>query len=233
MAQGLEIYNDNNSLLLSSDTIPILYQQKVVSRVTSNVNSKVLLSKKDGVLSVYYFDCKNDVNRISDYGVFSPFGAGDNYYILPDKMGASEHIDVEEYQFKAQIKYSCNAGLQLFNASGVEVYNSNHVPLTIVDKVSIDVSNSWYPMSTKSWGKIYTGRTKLGFLFTNIPAGITKSKTYSGVYAYDYRPYCDNEGFISISYTPTIWTYSYSSAEIPIDRSLRLEFFVVDLSGLY
>lgn len=233
MAQGLEIYNDTNSLLLSSDTVPILYQQKVVSRVTSNVNSKVLLSKKDGILSAYYFDCGNDVNRISDYGVFSPFGAGDNYFILPDKMGASEYVDVEEYQFKAQIKYPCNAGLQLFDANGTEVYNSNHVPLTIVDKVSIDVSNSWYPKSVQFWSNIYTGRTKLGFLFTNIPAGITKSSTYSGVYAYDYRPYSDNEGYISITYTPTIWTYSYSKAEIPIDRSLRLEFFVVDLSDLY
>lgn len=233
MAQGLEIYNDTNSLLLSSDTVPILYQQKVVSRVTSNVNSKVLLSKKDGILSAYYFDCGNDVNRISDYGVFSPFGAGDNYFILPDKMGASEYVDVEEYQFKAQIKYPCNAGLQLFDANGTEVYNSNHVPLTIVDKVSIDVSNSWYPKSVQFWSNIYTGRTKLGFLFTNIPAGITKSSTYSGVYAYDYRPYSDNEGYISITYTPTIWTYSYSNANIPIDRSLRLEFFVVDLSDLY
>ena len=233
MVQGLEIYNDTNSLLLSSDTVPILFQQKIVSKLTNNINSKIMLSKKDGILSVYYFNCNNDVSRISDYGVFSPLGAGDNYYILPDKMGASEYIDVEEYQFKAQIKHPCNAGLQIFNASGLEVYNSNHVPLTIVDKVSIDVSKSWYPMSTKIWSNSYPNRTKLGFLFTNIPAGITKSKTYSGVYAYDYRPYCDNKGYISLAYSPTIWTYSYSSAEIPIDTSLRLEFFVIDLSNIY
>lgn len=229
MAAGLQIFNDNKSLLLSSDAVPIVYQQKIISKLTTNVASSIPLSK-NGMLSAYYFNSGGDSGRIKEYGVFAPFGASNNFFILPDKMTATG-IMVEEYQFKASLKNTANHGLQLFDATGKEIYNSNNIPISILDKVSINVADSWNPLSVKSWSAYYTGK-KVGFLFTNIPMGITKSNSMPQIWAYDYRPYTDDTGMAMLLYTPTVWSYSYSSASIPIDYSLRLEFFIVDVSML-
>lgn len=230
MTAGLQIFNDNKSLLLSSDTVPIVFQQKVVNKLTTNTSSKIPLSKNNDILSVYYFDSGGDNSRMKEYGIFAPFGAGNNFFILPDKMTAAG-ITVEEYQFKASLKNTANHGLQLFDGAGREIYNSNNIPISIIDKVSINVSNSWTPKTVKTWSGFYPNK-KVGFLFTNVPMGITKSSSMAEIWAYDYRPYTDNTGMAILTYTPTVWSYSYSSASIPIDYSLRLEFFIIDVSML-
>lgn len=237
MAVGLEIFNDANSVLLSTDVTPLCFHSKKSHTLTRDIKSIIPLHAEDSYLSVFRVNL-SDGGRILDYGIFSPMGK-DGYYFLPDRLKNNQSIIIDEYKFKLGLNQTANNGLQLFDANGKEVYNSNNKPINILGHNSVNISDCWLKNERGQFTGQYTNKTlfgsypgkKVGILFTNIPTGIIKFSHQSSVYAYDIRMVMGDD-FIILMYLVQQWTASFSSVHIPIDESVRLEYFIVDLTGL-
>lgn len=236
MASGMEFFNDGNSVILSTEVTPVCLHQKINHTLTPSLSSAIPLHTEDGYLSVFYVD--NPASSFMDYGFFSPAGVDGRYYILPDRLPSGQTIAVEEYKFKLGLSNSANQGLQLFDSNGVETYNSNNLPLNILGHYSINVSDCWLKNSNGQFTGQYTNEfvqgywagKKIGILFTNMPTGIIKFSHQNGVYAYDIRV-AMNDGVLTLMYWVTQWLVSFSSQSIPIDESVKLEFFIVDITN--
>lgn len=236
MPSGLEFFNDGNSVILSTDVTPVCLHQKINHTLTSNLSSAIPLHVEDGYLSVFYID--NAPSNFYDYGFFAPAGTDGRYYILPDRTLGTKTIAVEEYKFKLGLSKQAEAGLQLFDTNGNETYNSNNLPISILGHYSINVSDCWIKDNNGQFTGQYTNKfmsnswmgKKIGILFTNMPTGIIKFSTQRGVYAYDIRVSMQN-GYLVVMYWVGLWLQSFSSASIPIDESVKLEFFIVDVTG--
>lgn len=238
MPSGLEFFNDNNSVILSTDVTPLCFHSKTTHTLTPNIQSSIQLHKDDGYLSAFKVHLA-DGARILDYGIFSPMGADGHYYFLADRLQSGQSIAIDEYKFKLGLSQTANLGLQLFDAQGNEVYNSNNKPINILGYGSVNVSDCWLKNDQGQFTGQYTYRAlygsypgkKVGILFTNIPTGIIKFSHQSAVYAYDFRMVMDDES-IMLMYWVQQWTVSFSNVHIPIDESVRLEYFILDLTDL-
>ena len=237
MSNGFEFFNDDNSVILSTDVTPVCLHQKINHTLTPSLSSAIPLHVDDGFLSVFYVD--NQPSNFYDYGIFSPAGTDGRYYILPDRLGAGQTIAVEEYKFKLGLSKPATTGLQLFDSNGNETYNINNQLINILGRYSIKISDCWLKNSNGQFTGQYTNKfvsdswsgKKIGILFTNMPTGIIKFSHQVGVYAYDVRVSMQN-GILTLMYWVGVWLQSFSSAHIPVDESVRLEFFIVDLTGL-
>ena len=237
MPSGLEFFNDNNSVILSTDTTPLCFHSKTTHKLTTNAASAIPLNKEDGYLSAFKVHLA-DGGRIMDYGFFSPMGTN-GYHFLPDRLQSGQSILIDEYKFKLGLSQTTNKGLQLFDAQGNEVYNSSNKPINILGHNSINVSDCWLKNNQGQFTGQYTNKflygdypgKKVGILFTNIPTGIIKFSHQAAVYAYDFRMVMGDD-FIILMYWVQQWTISFSNVHIPVDESVRLEYFIVDLTGL-
>lgn len=237
MPSGLEFFNDNNSVILSADVTPLCFHSKTSHSLTKDVKSSIPLHVEDGYLSVFKVHLA-DGSRIMDYGIFSPMGTS-GYYFLADRLQNGQSIVIDEYKFKLGLSQTTNKGLQLFDAQGNEVYNSSNKPINILGHNSINVSDCWLKNNQGQYTGQYTNKIlygtfsgkKVGILFTNIPTGIIKFSHQSAVYNYDFRMVMEDD-WITLMYWVQQWTVSFSNVHIPIDESVRLEYFIVDLTGL-
>lgn len=236
MASGMEFFNDGNSVILSTEVTPVCLHQKINHILTPSVSSAIPLHTDDGYLSVFYVD--NPASTFMDYGFFSPAGADGRYYILPDRLPTGQTIAVEEYKFKLGLSNPANQGLQLFDSNGGETYNSNNLPLNILGHYSINITDCWLKNSNGQFTGQYTNKfvsdvwlgKKIGILFTNMPTGIIKFSHQAGVYAYDIRVSMV-DGVLTLMYWVIQWLVSFSSQSIPVDESVKLEFFIVDITN--
>ncbi|WP_372810046.1 hypothetical protein [Pseudoalteromonas nigrifaciens] len=236
MPSGLEFFNDDNSVILSTEVTPVCLHEQIDHTLTTSLSSSIPLHEDDGYLSVFYID--NPPENFYDYGFFSPAGTDGRYYILPDNLSSGETIAIKEYKFKLGLSKSANQGLQLFNANGDETYNSNNLPINILERYSIKVSDCWLKNSSGQFTGQYTNKfvsgawsgKKIGILFTNMPTGIIKFSNSANVYAYDIRASM-KDGTLVLMYWVDVWLQSFSSVSIPIDESVRLDFFIVDLTN--
>lgn len=235
MPSGLEFFNNNNSVILSTDVTPLCFHSKTSHTLTKDIKSSIPLHKDDGYLSVF----KTHLDAlIMDYGVFSPMGTT-GYYFLADRLQNGKSIIIDEYKFKLGLNQTTNTGLQLFDAHGNEVYNSSNKPINILERNSVNISDCWLKNANGQFTGQYTNKflyghypgKKVGILFTNIPTGLIKFPHQPGVYAYDVRMIMGDE-FITLMYWVQQWTVSFSNVHIPVDESVRLEYFIVDLTGL-
>ncbi|OPH36516.1 hypothetical protein [Moraxella lacunata] len=228
--QGIHIINDAQSVQISTETIPMVYQYKTVHNLKNT--QLVNLQKNDGSISVFLPKVSGD-GSLWRHGIFPPFG-GVTCILRDDNRVQNGDLIIEEYIFKPQVVASTNVGLQIFDHNGTELFNSDSRLLSLIKKYEIDPSTSWYTESGRPEYQ-YTIDTasahKIGFLFTNLPAGITKSPSMSQIYAYDYRFWSD-DGIMMFAVGPQVWSWSFSNAHIPIDRSLRTEFFTVNLDNI-
>lgn len=222
MTAGIHILNDKQSVQISHETIPMVYHEKI-SHNLKNI-SGIPLKSDNGTISV--FRPLATFDRVAEYGIYHPFGIT---AILPDRIKSD--LWIEQYIFKPQIKQSSRVGMQIFDENGGEIFNSDSLLLSIIDKVTLDPSQSWADLNFHFWTNYYANTTKFGFLFTNLPSGLSKSNSMPNIWAYDYRFVADNH-LATFAFKPSTMTYSFSSAEIPLDYSLRTEFFIVDLSNL-
>jgi len=233
MPSGLEFFNDTQSVILSTEVKPVCLHEKINHTLTRN--NAIPLHVDDGFLSVFYV--ANPPENFYDYGYFSPAGSDGQYYILPDQLGSGETIPVEEYKFKLGISNAASTGLQLFDSQGIETYNSNNKPINILAKYSINVSDCWLKDSNGEFTGQYTNKfvnaswpnKKIGILFTNMPTGIIKFSYQRGVYAYDIR-ISMTDGYLTIMYWVQEFLTSFSSASFPVDESIKLELFVIDIT---
>ena len=237
MPSGIEFFNDNNSVILSTDVTPLCFHSKTSHTLTKDIKSSIPLHVEDGYLSAFKVHLA-DSSRILDYGMFSPMGTN-GYYFLADKLQNGQSIIIDEYKFKLGLSKTTNKGLQLFDAHGNEVYNSSNKPINILGRNSVNISDCWLKDANGQFTGQYTNKfllesypdRKIGILFTNIPTGLIKFSHQAGVHAYDVRMVMDND-FMILMYWVQQWTVSFSSVHIPVDESLRLEYFIVDLTGL-
>jgi len=233
MPSGLEFFNDTHSVILSTEVEPLCLHEKINHSLTRD--NAIPLHVDDGFLSVFHV--ANPPENFYDYGYWSPAGSDGKYYILPDELGSGETIPIEEYKFKLGISNTANSGLQLFNSQGVETYNSNNRPINILARYSINVSDCWLKNSSGQFTGQYTKKfvngswsgKKIGILFTNMPSGIIKFSNSRTVYAYDTR-ISMTDGSLTLMYWVDQWLVSFSSAYLPVDESVRLEFFVIDIT---
>ena len=224
MTAGIHIINDHQSVQISSGTIPMVYQRKI--RHNLRVENMLSLRRDHGGVSVYV--PPSDTSRIMEYGIFQPFGT-DHAHILKDRIAGDLFID--EYIFEPKIQKSTNIGMQLFDENGTEIFNSDSLPLVILGRASINLADTWNNYKSYSFFSDVYQKTKLGFLFTNLPSGITKSPSMAEIWAYDYR-FFSGAGSIGLAIKPNVWSYSWSNANIPINYDLKAELFVIDLSHI-
>lgn len=234
MPSGIEFINDNGGLILSTEVTPVCLHNKTIHTLTRS--GAVPLLAEDGYISAYHI--KNPPDRIMDLGIIAPISA---FGIFPDRLPSGSSVEIEQFDFKLGIANQLNkgdAGLQLFDASGAEIYNSNNRPINILKHFSIDVSNVWIKNDkgnyTGQWTNHivtdYWPNRKIALLFTNIPSGAVKFSHSSNIYIYDTRLDMSN-GSLFVACRVVTWLQSFSNASIPVDESLRLEFFVVDVTG--
>lgn len=236
MSSGMEFFNNGNSVILSTEVTPVCLHQKINHTLTPNLSTAIPLHTEDGYLSVFYVD--NPASSFMDYGFFSPAVSDGRYYILPDRLPSGQSIAIEEYKFKLGISEPATQGLQLFDSNGVETYNSNNKLLNILGHYSANVSDCWLKNSNGQFTGQYTNKfisdywagKKIGILFTNMPTGIIKFSHQSGIYAYDIRV-AMQDGVLTLMYWVTQWLVSFSNKSIPVDESVKLEFFIVDLTN--
>ncbi|MDO5652170.1 MAG: hypothetical protein Q4G13_08590 [Moraxella sp.] len=238
MSSGIQLFNDNSSIVLATDTMPLCFHNKITHRLTKNNASIISLHKDDGYLSAYHI-VNDDGSRFMDYGLFSPFGADGSYYFIADRMAANAHVMIEEYRFKLGLKHQARMGLQLFDVNGNETYNSNNKPINILAKHSIDVSDCWLKNDNGQFTGMYRGSfathneisKKTAVLFTNIPTGLIKFSHHRAIYMYDIR-LLTTEGTFMLYVRPEWWIANFTNAHFPVDINARLEYFVVDITNL-
>lgn len=236
---GLFAANDKGNVLISSDTESLTFSHIIHHDFYQN-NVSVPLGNEDGTFSVWYRgDTTSLLYRI---GIFQAMYSSPMYVGRYQGNVQPQNTEVDQYIFTSNPTPSSGLGLQLFNANGVETYNSEKALLSIIDKVSIRVADSYdKPVKRNSdgslyidatyWSKSYTGYTKLGLLFTNAPGGVAKTSSIYQVWAYEYN-FRTAGNKIELEYRPAYFSYSQSSAVIDLDTELRLEFFVIDLSNV-
>lgn len=237
---GLLINNDANNVLISSDVTPLTYDKKILHDFTANGNLKVPVSNTDGSISVW--------NRAGTDSSIIYIGMYHDFYGSPTYMGKrrfsnGSDLQVTEYKFRPSPPASSGYGLQLFDADGNETYNSEKPLLNIIDKVNIRVADGYnkeikydqyegyYWVDRSTWSKNYPGVTKLGIMFNNVPAGISKTSSLYQIWAYFYF-FRTVGSRVELEYRPEYWSSSQSSAVIELDLELELEFFVIDLSNI-
>lgn len=236
---GLQVNNDKNNLLISSDVTPLTYK-KSISRDFKVSTELIPLSSEDGSFTVWH---RGDTSsRIQDIGIFQAFYSSPTY-ISKRIYDQSSALPITQYIFSSKPSASSGFGLQMFNSSGFETYNSEKPLLSIIDKVSINVADGYNKEVKKDsiegtlfvdrtrWAKSYVGYSKLGIMFTNVPAGISKTSSFYQIWAYFYN-FRTAGNLIEIEYRPEYWSYSQTSAVIELDLNLKFEFFVIDLSNV-
>lgn len=236
---GLLVKNDKGNVQISSDVTP-LSSSHMISRDFKVDDSLLPLANEDGTFSVWHRP--DATSRLEDIGIFQAF-YDSPIYMAKRRSDQSDILQVEKYVFTPKPAASSRAGLQMFNASGIETFNSDQPLLSIIDKVSINVvdaydkdikrdsytGNLW--MDRTFWLKDYPGYSKLGLLFTNVPGGIAKTKDFYQIWAYFYN-FRTAGSLVEFAYRAEYWSWSGSSAVIELDLDLKLEFFVVDLSNV-
>lgn len=236
---GLLVENSNRNVQISSDVTPLTYSHKIEHDFKAN-NTLVPMGNENESFSVWHRG--DGVSRIQDIGLFqasynSPISIGKRRY------DQSAVLQVSEYVFDTRPAVSSGLGLQLFNALGVETYNSEKPLLSIIDSVSIHVADGYnkevkrdsttgelYVDRTR-WAKTYAGYTKLGILFKNVPGGISKTSSFYQIWAYFYN-FRTSGNLVELEYRPEYWSSSQTSQVIELDQNLKLEFFVIDLSNV-
>lgn len=236
---GLLVENSNRNVQISSDVTPLTYSHKIEHDFKVN-NVLVPMGNENESFSVWHRG--DSVSRIHDIGLFQAF------YNSPISIGKRRYdqsaiLQVSEYVFDTRPAVSSRLGLQLFNASGVETYNSEKPLLSIIDSVSIHVADGYnkevkrdsttgelYVDRTR-WAKTYAGYTKLGILFKNVPGGISKTSNIYQIWAYFYN-FRTAGNVVELEYRPEYWSSSQTSQVIELDQNLKLEFFVIDLSNV-
>lgn len=240
---GLMVENDKGNLLISSDTIPLTYSNTIVydfGYLSEYFKGEIPIGSEDGNFSVWHrsHPVGDELHRI---GIYPPDFSGSMYLGRLWDNNRLYHR-VEQHIFKAQPPPSSGVGLQLFDADGVEVYNSEKPILSVIDKVSLRVADSYNAELKRNfdgdlyfeptlWSKKYAGYSKLGLLFTSVPAGISKTSSIYQVWAYNYN-FMTIGDTVSLRYRPAYFFWSGSSAVIELDLELRLEFLVIDLSNV-
>lgn len=237
MAYGLQSVNDSDNVLLSSEVTPVCLHSKTSKSLTTNFNTAIPVHPGDGYLTAFHV--VNDSAQFYDFGVFSPFGTMGKYYILGDgnRMAASKTINVDIYKYKLGIVNNATTGMRLFNASGVETYNTNNKPINILSQVSIDISDCWIKDASGNYTGQYTNKIiqgnwygkKIAILFTTMPSGFIKFSNSRSVYTYDIR-FNMTDGILTMVYWVGNWTTSFSSAHHPPDPSVKLKFFIIDVT---
>ena len=236
---GLLVENIKRNVQISSDVTPLTYSHKIEHDFKVN-NALVPMGNENESFSVWHRG--DSVSRIQDIGLFQAF------YNAPISMGKrlydqSAVLQVSEYVFDTRPAVSSGLGLQLFNAAGVETYNSEKPLLSIIDSVSINVADGYNKEVKKDsidstlfvdrtrWAKTYAGYSKLGILFKNVPGGISKTSSIYQIWAYFYN-FRTAGNLVELEYRPEYWSYSQTSSVIDLDLNLKLEFFVIDLSNV-
>lgn len=235
---GLLVNNDKNNLLISSDVTPLTYSHKL-SRDFKVNKEEIPISSEDGSFVVWHRG--DTASRIQDIGIYQAFFSSPTY-VGKRVYDQSAALPIEQYIFKAKPTQSSGSGLQMFNAQGVETFNSEKPLLSIIDRVSINVADAYEKpikqdfdgtlfMDRTLWSKNYPNYSKLGILFTNAPAGVAKTNSIYQIWAYFYN-FRTAGSLIELAYRAEYWSYSQSSAVIELDLNLKLEFFVIDLSNV-
>ena len=240
---GLFVANDKNNVLISSETAALTYSHVDVynySYLDGYFDEPLPLSSNDGSFSVWHRGDPAD-NELYRIGIFQPMYGTPMYLGRYRNNNRLVHI-VERYTFTATPPTSSGVGLQLFDALGKEVYNSEKPLLSVIDKVSLRVADS-YDKELKQnfdgnlyfdptlWSKTYPGYEKLGLLFTNVPGGVSKTSSFYQIWAYEYN-FMTLGDTINLRYRPAYFSWSGTSAVIELDTELRFEFLVIDLSNV-
>lgn len=236
---GLLVENNKRNVQISSDVTPLTYSHKIDHDFKVN-NTLLPMGNENGTFTVWH---RGDAaSRIQDIGIFqatysSPIYVGRRLYEF------SDILQVTKYVFTTTPSASSGLGLQMFNELGVETYNSEKPLLSIIDSISINVADGYDKPVTQNqadgtlqiertrWAKTYTGYSKLGILFKNVPAGVSKTKSIYQVWAYFYN-FRTSGSVVELEYHPAFWSYMQNSQVIALDLNLKLEFFVVDLSNV-
>ena len=235
---GLFVANDKRNVQISSDVTPLSYKQTIIHDYTT-ARLVLPVGNEDGTFNVWHRG--EATNPIHHIGLFQ---AG---YSAPIFMGkhvgtTSSTLLVEQHIFSSKPVISSGVGLQMFNANGIETYNSEKPLLSIIDKISLRPEDAYRKTVRKDfdgtlimdrtlWEKTYPGYTKLGLLFTNVPGGIFKEPAYYQIWSYAYN-FRTAGNTINIAFRAEYFSWSGTSASIPMDDELKFEFFVVDLSNI-
>lgn len=234
---GLWANNDRGNVLISSDANQITYSHTMLHDFNVS-NTDVMLGREDGTFSVW--SRTDTVSVLHNIGIVQA-GLGGRTIMGKHSGISSPDLKVYEHIFTSKPSTSSGVGLQLFNASGIEVFNSDKPLLSIIDKITIDPevayrkefrnANGVLVQDRTFWEKSYPNHSNLGLMFTNVPAGIMKEAAYYQIFGYAYN-FRTSGNTINIAFRSEYAFWSGTSRVITLDESVRFEFFVIDLSNV-
>lgn len=142
MTAGLTVFSDSGTLQINQDYVTYGLDKKEV-----------------GV--------KNTELSYNGFKVLTPTVPGD--YILVGKEVQDKPVDI--YYFNTASKSTTSCGLEVYNSDGTVAFNSNSVPIRIIDFVRRKSTNSSGAAGDISvLTKTYTGYKKLGVIVSNYSA---------------------------------------------------------------